>query len=49
MKPLLLVSTLLIAATLAAQAGAAKVPIFGTDVGQSGVAGPGGDRFVTLP
>ena len=49
MKPLLIVSTLLIAATLAAQAGAAKVPIFGADVGQSGVAGPGGHRFVTLP
>lgn len=49
MKPLLLLSALLIAATLAAEAGAAKVPILGIDVGQSGVAGPGGDRFVTLP
>jgi hypothetical protein len=49
MKPFLILSTLVIAATLAAQAGAAKVPIFGADAGQSGVAGPGGDRFVTLP
>jgi hypothetical protein len=49
MKPLLLLSTLLIAGTLAAEAGAGKVPIFGVHVGQSGVAGPGGGRFVTLP
>jgi hypothetical protein len=49
MKPLLLLSTLLLAATLVAEAGAAKVPILGIDVGQSGVVGPRGDRFVTLP
>jgi hypothetical protein len=49
MKPLLILSALVIAATLAAQAGAAKVPIFGADAGQAGVAGPGGHRFVTLP
>jgi hypothetical protein len=42
MRPLLLLSTLLIAATLAAEADAAKVPILGIDVGQSGVAGSGG-------
>lgn len=49
MNPLMLVSTLVIAATLTAGAGAGKVPVFGVHVGQSGVAGPGGDRFVTLP
>ena len=49
MRPLLLVSTILIATTLATDAGAAKVPILGIDVGKSGVAGPGGNRFVTLP
>ena len=45
----MLVSTIVVATALAAQAGAAKVPILDIDVGKSGVAGPGGDRFVTLP
>jgi hypothetical protein len=48
MKRFVLLSTLLIAVTLAGEAGAAKVPIPGFDVGQSGVAGPGGARYVTL-
>jgi len=47
MKPLLLLSTLLISATLAAEAGAGKAPV-GVDVSRSGVAGLGSDRFVTL-
>jgi hypothetical protein len=50
MKPLLLVSTLFAAATLAAQAQAGKAPVLGVDVGQTGVVSSGGStRFVTLP